>query len=97
MPIFNNAGVQDLIAFDATIRPSSIRSEAKGEILLFPQPVTTSRYVPPTIRFGSLVFEHQENIDSPFYNAQGSDSVFVRSILINLSLGQASTELGSGN
>jgi hypothetical protein len=63
MPIFNNAGVQDPIAFDATIWPSSIRSEAKGEILLFPRPVTTSRYVPPTIRFGSLVFEHQENID----------------------------------
>jgi hypothetical protein len=97
MPIFNNACVQDPIAFDATIWPSSIRSEATGEVLQFPRPVSASRYVPPIIRFGSLVFEHQENVDSPFYNAQGSDSVLVGSIPINLSSGQASTELDSWN
>ena len=56
-----------------------------------------SRYVTPTIRFGSLVFKHQENIDSQLYKAQGPDSVLVGSIPINLSLGQMSTEQDSGN
>jgi hypothetical protein len=97
MPIFSDACFQDPIAFNTTIWPSYIRSEATGEVLLFPQPVSTSHYVPPTIHFGSLVFEHQENVDSPFYNAQGSDSVLVGSIPINLSSDQASTELDNGN
>jgi hypothetical protein len=91
MLIFNNACVQDSIAFDATIWPSSIRSEATGEVLLFPRPMSTSRYVPPTIRFGSLVFEHQKNVDSPRPN-----SILVGSIPIGLSSGQISTELDSG-
>ena len=67
MRIFNNACVQDPIAFDTTIWPSSIRSEATGEVLLFSRPMSTSLYVPPTICFGSLVFEHQENVDSQLY------------------------------
>jgi hypothetical protein len=91
MLIFNNACVQDSIAFDATIWPSSIRSEETGEVLLFPRPMSTSRYVPPTIYFGSLVFEHQENVDSPRPN-----SILVGSIPIGLSSGQISTELDSG-
>jgi hypothetical protein len=41
MSIFNNACVQDLIAFDATIGPSSIRSEATGEV----SPPVPSTYV----------------------------------------------------
>ena len=67
MRIFNNACVQDPIAFEPTIWPSSIRSEATGEVLLFSRPMSTSLYVPPTICFGSLVFEHQENVDSQLY------------------------------
>ena len=97
MPIFNNACVQDPIAFDAIIWPRSIRSEAIGEILLFPRPMSMSRYVPPTIRFGSLVFEHQENIDQLFDKAQGPDSIHMGTIPINLSSGQISTEQDSGH
>jgi hypothetical protein len=97
MPIFNNACAQDPIAFDATILPSSIRSEATGEILLLPQSMSTSCYVPPTIRFGSLVFEHQENIDPLLDKAQGSNSIYVGNIPIDLSSGQNSIEQDSGN
>jgi len=97
MRIFNNACVQDPIAFEPTIWPSSIRSKATGEVLLFSRPVSMSRYVTPTIRFGSLVFKHQENIDSQLYKAQGPDSVLVGSIPINLSSGQMSTEQDSGS
>ena len=97
MPIFNNACAQDPIAFDATIRPSSIRSEATGEVLLFPRPMSTSRYVPPTIRFGSLVFEHQENVDSQFDKAQRPDSIYIGTVLVNLSSGKNSIEQDSGS
>jgi hypothetical protein len=85
MPIFNNACVQDPIAFDATIWPSSIRSEARGEILLFPRSRSTSHNVPPTIRFGCLVFEHQENVDQPIIKAQGPDPIYVETIPIDSS------------
>jgi hypothetical protein len=97
MPIFNNACVQDPIAFDSTIWPNSIRSEATGEILLFPRPMSMSRYMPPTIRFGSLLFEHQENADLLLDKAQGPESIYGRTVPINLSSGQISIEQGSGH
>ena len=53
--------------------------------------------MPPTIRFGSLVFEHQENTDPQLDKAQASDSIYVRIVPINLSSGQISIEQGSGH
>jgi len=96
MPIFNNACVQDPITFDATIWPSSIRYEAIGETLLFPQPRSTSQYVPPSILFGSLVFEHQENIDRPFIKAKGPNPIHVETVPIDPSSDQISIEQDGG-
>ena len=97
MPIFNNACIQDPIAFDATIWPSSIKSEATGEVLLFPRPMSTSRYVPLTIHFGSLVFEQQENVDSTLDKEKGPNSIYIITVPINLSSGQNSIEQDNGH
>ena len=59
--------------------------------------MSTSRYVPPTIRFGSLVFEHQENVDSQFDKAQRPDSIYIGTVLVNLSSGKNSIEQDSGS
>ena len=52
--------------------------------------------VPPSICFGSLVFEHQENIDHSLIKAQGPDPIYMETVPIGSSLDQISIEQDGG-
>ena len=58
MPIISGVWYADLTCSGVKALPTSAKSEIMGDFQPGPQIYSPSRNMPPTIHFGSLVFEH---------------------------------------
>jgi hypothetical protein len=58
MLIISRVWYANLTRSDVEVLPTSVKSEILGDYHSGPQIYSPSRSMPPTIHFGSLVFEH---------------------------------------
>jgi hypothetical protein len=58
MLIISGVWYTDPMQSDIEVLPTSVKFEILGDYHSGPQIYSTSRNMPPTIHFGSLVFEH---------------------------------------
>ena len=59
MPIISGVCYAELTCSNIEVLPTSAKSEILGDYHSGPQIYSPSRNMPPTIHFGSLVFEHE--------------------------------------